>query len=130
MIAREWNSANPIRSAINAPTFLDTHYTAAEQSLILTTTVNTGASYSDPAQTSLDKLFLLSETEATSLFANDAARIAKLNGTASNWWLRSHRAPGGNSNSYACAVGTGGTFGNGQVQSLYGVRPAFWVDLR
>ena len=37
----------------------------------------------------VDRIFLLSITEVQQYFNNDADRIARFNGTASWWWLRS-----------------------------------------
>jgi hypothetical protein len=73
-----------------------------------------------------DKVFLLSKTEAenTSYFANDTARVAKYNGTAVYWWLRT---PSSSYNIYA--VSTSGTFsGYNSVYYVKGVRPAMWVS--
>lgn len=53
--------------------------------------------------------------------AADSKRVAKLNGSATGWWLRSPRTIGTN---YAWVVLTGGTASNDYVANSYGVRPA------
>ena len=48
-------------------------------------------------------------------------RIAKLNGSATGWWLRS---PGTTNSSSVGYVGTGGYYRNRDATNTYGVRPA------
>ncbi len=83
-----------------------------------------------------DYLFLLPWTEAsnTSYFADDAARVANLNGTGTWWWLRtSYKSSSGNEN--VCNVTRNGSINNTdeaktkvskEPNSQLGVRPAFW----
>lgn len=49
-------------------------------------------------------------------------RIAKLNGSAGNWWLRS---PYGSSTYLVCHVLTGGGYTRTEYTYSYGIRPAF-----
>lgn len=85
------------------------------------------------------KIFLLSATETSFSFSympsgegaelayfkgcadnsSDTKRVAYLNGSAANWWLRS---PYGSND--ALVVGTDGDWGNGGCSDSYGVRPA------
>ena len=75
-----------------------------------------------------DYVFLLSQTEAenTDYFANDEARVAKLNGNSSGWWLRTPNGSG----KAVCYVDDSGdvVIGDGvnDCTSLKGIRPAFW----
>ena len=88
-----------------------------------------------------DKVFLLSEKEAETLFSNDDERIAKATGYAEKsgayvnekkeavWWLRS---PGDDSN-VATEVDCGGCiyeYGCYVVRSIDGVRPALHLNLQ
>ena len=88
-----------------------------------------------------DKVFLLSEKEAETLFSNDDERIAKATGYAEKsgayvnekkeavWWLRS---PGDDSN-VAAEVDCGGCiyeYGCYVVRSIDGVRPALHLNLQ
>jgi hypothetical protein len=75
-----------------------------------------------------DRVFLLSLDEARQYFSNDADRIAKYQGEARWWWLRS---PGSGGSGYAANV-----YSNGSVNSYghdvtngSGVRPALWLQL-
>ena len=75
-----------------------------------------------------DKIFLLSVEQANYYYANDTKRVARYNGSACFWWLRS---PGGSSG-YASYV-----FYDGDIylRGFYvyggsgGVRPALWLNL-
>lgn len=51
-------------------------------------------------------------------------RIASLGGSAALWWLRSVSKDGSNS---AFAIGKSGTYGNNNLLSTYGVRPALII---
>lgn len=88
-----------------------------------------------------DKVFLLSEKEAETLFSNDAERIANPTGYAEKsgvyvnekkvavWWLRSPGYDGGS----AAEVGYGGWvdgIGGGVSSSDGGVRPALHLNLQ
>jgi len=76
-----------------------------------------------------DKLFLLSIDEATQYFPYDDARIARLDGKAVWWWLRS---PGISSDSAALVDTDGDVYDLGIDVSWSegGVRPAFWLNLK
>lgn len=87
------------------------------------------------------KIFLLSATETSFSFSSmpsgegaelayfkgcadnssDSKRVAYLNGSAANWWLRS---PYCNYFYYALYVDSNGGWGNGLCSSSYGIRPA------
>ena len=87
------------------------------------------------------KIFLLSATETSFSFSympsgegaelayfkgcadnsSDSKRVAKLNGSAANWWLRS---PYCFSFYYALCVGSNGDWGDNYCSSSYGIRPA------
>jgi len=76
-----------------------------------------------------DKLFLLSDDEATSYFSGSSSRIAlNAQGTASWWWLRSP----GNYSGFAAYVifdGSVSVVGIDVLNVDGGVRPAFWLNL-
>lgn len=87
------------------------------------------------------KIFLLSATETSFDFSympsgegaelayfkgcadnsSDSKRIAKLNGSAAYWWLRS---PGCDYSGSALCVVSSGDWGNGHCSNSYGIRPA------
>lgn len=87
------------------------------------------------------KIFLLSATETSFSFSympsgegaelayfkgcadnsSDSKRVAKLNGSAANWWLRS---PHCNFFYYALCVSSGGDWGGSVCSDSYGIRPA------
>ena len=87
------------------------------------------------------KIFLLSATETSFSFSSmpsgegaelayfkgcadnssDSKRVAYLNGSATDWWLRSPRC---GSFSYALCVSSGGDWGNGYCSVSCGIRPA------
>lgn len=88
------------------------------------------------------KIFLLSATETSFNFSSympsgegaelayfkgcadnssDSKRVAYLNGSAADWWLRS---PGCGDFGGALGVGSSGGWGNGRCSHSYGVRPA------
>lgn len=87
------------------------------------------------------KIFLLSATETSFDFSympsgegaelayfkgcadnsSDSKRIAKLNGSAAYWWLRS---PGCGNSSYALCVGSSGVWGGNGCSNSGGIRPA------
>ena len=87
-----------------------------------------------------DKVFLLSEKEAETLFSNDDERIAKVTGYAEKsgvyvneekvawWWLRS---PGRYSSSAAVVGSDGWVYGDGSIVSgaYDGVRPALHLNI-
>ena len=87
------------------------------------------------------KIFLLSATETSFNFSympsgegaelayfkgcadnsSDSKRVAKLNGSATNWWLRS---PNCNNFNFALCVGSNGDWSNSYCSNSYGIRPA------
>ena len=87
------------------------------------------------------KIFLLSATETSFSFSSmpsgegaelayfkgcadnssDSKRVAYLNGSATNWWLRS---PGCSSFRYALYVNSNGVWSNNNCSNSYGIRPA------
>lgn len=87
------------------------------------------------------KIFLLSATETSFSFSympsgegaelayfkgcadnsSDSKRVAKLNGSATNWWLRS---PYCDSFGYALCVNSNGDWSNGSCSNSCGIRPA------
>jgi hypothetical protein len=76
--------------------------------------------------TEQDKVFLLTEQDVQEFFTSNDDRIARYNGKAALWWLRS---PGRN-NLHAAAVSfDGSVYGLGY--SVFGpgggVRPALWI---
>lgn len=75
-----------------------------------------------------DKVFCLSIEEADEYFSSDDDRVARCNGDACPWWLRS---PGSGAE-YVAYVYDGGhvdTYGFYVDNAYRGVRPAVWVDL-
>ena len=88
-----------------------------------------------------DKVFLLSEKEAETLFSNDDERIAKATGYAEKsgvyvnekkeavWWLRS---PGSSSDFAAVVHNSGWVYGSGSYAdgNYDGVRPALHLNLQ
>lgn len=130
--------------------FYTTAFNAEEQKLIVETTViaDKNPEYgTDPGNSTKDKVFLLSISEANKYFANDEARkcvptaYAKAQGAYTNdyyktaggeaacvWWLRS---PGYDSDD-AAGVDNDGSVGEGGANVSYDdpcVRPALWIDL-
>ena len=124
--------------------FLGAAFSADEKSMIPTVTVSADKNpdYStNPGNTTQDRVFLLSITEANKYFSSDSARQCKpteyavaggayVNSSNGNcwWWLRS---PGGNLDS-AARVGNGGgvyEYGSDVDGGGIAVRPALWIDL-
>lgn len=125
-------------------TFINTAFTAEEQTLILDSKVSADKNpeYStNPGNATKDKVFLLSITEVEKYFSSDGARQCKHtdyavanrahvnsdNGNCS-WWLRSP----GNYQNYAADVSRDGSvrYGGFNVDiDFYGVRPALWINL-
>ncbi len=73
-----------------------------------------------------DYVFLLSLDEAEKYFESDEARKAELNGTASEWWIRTVYSFSSN-NVYSVDAG-GDVILNGNITCANenGIRPAFW----
>jgi hypothetical protein len=76
-----------------------------------------------------DRLFLLSIDEVKQYFPYDKARVARLNGKAVWWWLRS---PGDFRRLAAIVSNDGGVYDYGYrvSRSEGAVRPAFWLNLQ
>ena len=142
-----WESCT-LRKWLNG-TFLNNAFGEKQQEIILasTTSADKNPSYNtDPGNTTTDKVFLLSITEAEKYFSTDEARkcvsteYAKANGayTSSSyakggaatcwWWLRSP----GNFQGCAAAVHSDGSVkntGNDIDSADNCVRPAMWVSI-
>ncbi|MGX6962778.1 WxL domain-containing protein [Vagococcus xieshaowenii] len=69
--------------------------------------------------------FALSTADVLTTWENDVDRIAKYDGSADWWWLRT---PGTTSN-YARAVSTGGSVISNTVGGTNGLRPALYLNL-
>ncbi|MBO5223258.1 MAG: TIR domain-containing protein [Clostridia bacterium] len=124
--------------------FINTAFTATEKAKIpiVTVSADKNPNYStNPGNTTQDKVFLLSITEAYKYFSNNIARqckptaYAKKNGAYVNkdngscwWWLRS---PGSTQYDAASVRYDGGVVSGGlSVDCDYSVvRPALWVNL-
>ena len=135
-----WETCS-LREWLNG-TFIDNAFSAAEQNLLLRTTVTAdeNPSYStSPGNNTEDKVFLLSITEAYKYFSSDGARKCqgtdycktqgayRAKGGTCNWWLRSL---GNNSNNAACVSSGGSPSHVGHnISSYIAVRPAFWINL-
>ena len=80
-------------------------------------------------ESTIDKVFLLSVSEANSYFADNSARVANtLADSAAIWWLRSR----GSYDSFSAAFvrNYGRVIADGYYADyLNGVRPAFWINL-
>lgn len=97
------------------------------------------AAFSDSEKTMIfaanltgDQVFLLSVAEAEEYFDSDgvgqfkATTYAQANGSGSYWWLRTPgKLPG-----HASYVTGGGNIAlGGDIVSVFGIRPALWIDL-
>ena len=75
----------------------------------------------------LDKIFLLSESEALRYFINNTDRVANFNGKASKWLLRT---PGDKGYRVCCIEPEGYYYTTGFFAFISnGVRPALWISL-
>ena len=130
--------------------FINSAFTTYEKTMISTVTVSADKNpkrRTNPGNTTTDKVFLLSITEAEKYFTSDEARkcaptaYAKVQGakttdeykTASGedtcwWWLRS---PGSNQYSATAVYLDGGVnwYGPNVNNDIPAVRPALWIDL-
>ena len=124
--------------------FLYNTFRDAEKAIISTVWVSAdkNPSYSiNPGNSTLDKIFLLSISEANKYFSSDTAReckptaYAKKNGAFVNkydgnsmWWLR---FPGFNQKyaAYVYPDGDVNDFGDDVDRCIYAVRPVLWVNL-
>jgi hypothetical protein len=106
-------------------------FTAAQKRAVAETAVinEDNSEYGTPGgNDTRDKVFLLSLSEARKYFGSDRERIARYNGEAFRWWLRS---PGLYATYAADVYSDGYVYFNGiYVNYDYGgVRPALWVNL-
>ncbi|MGX6962775.1 WxL domain-containing protein [Vagococcus xieshaowenii] len=69
--------------------------------------------------------FALSTADVLTTWENDADSIAKYNGKAAPWWLRSPMT----TSSGACDVNASGSVGANTVTTEYGLRPALYLNL-
>lgn len=122
-------------------TFLNTAFTAEEQRRIPIVTVSADENprfTSDPGNSTKDRVFLLSITEAEKYFPSKTDRQCEHTAAAAvrvniasngncNWWLRSP----GSSNRGVAIVDRDGLFSyhGGSDVSTLGVRPALWIHL-
>ena len=103
-----------------------------EQRGLISTTYNTSSSselfMSMDRAIVEDKLFLLSVDDLYRYLPSAKARIAKINGFTTWWWLRS---PGIYDNDAACICygGYENLYGYNTFRELGGVRPALWLNL-
>ena len=88
----------------------------------LSTNYMLAADLSDVGAGNEDYVFLLSEAEVTAYLSQEADRVAQYNGTAADWWLRSHK-DGSNEGE---TVGDNGVYGITPTNYEKGLRPAFW----
>ena len=135
-----WETCN-LRGWLNG-NFLNTAFTSSQQKAIVKTTLNNDKNSNYGAkggETTQDRVFLLSETEAENHFKEIVDRVAKNTDyakahsayTDSNglgwWWLRS---PGRYDNFATCVYIDGLVYRHGLDVSFFGaVRPALWLDL-
>ena len=131
-----WGSSS-IRAYLNG-TFITNTFTAAEQTRILTTSIQTETAYNNSALlTTSDKVFLLSTGEVNTYFSSAADRVAtdlpgiipgdySLMGGIGWYWMRSP-------SSFGAAVSANVVFADGSLYShratyLGGVRPTMWIS--
>lgn len=113
-----WETCS-LREWLNS-TFINAAFSDSEKTMIFTANL-TG-----------DQVFLLSVAEAEEYFDLDgvgqskATTYAQANGSGSYWWLRTPgKLPG-----HASYVTGGGNIAlGGDIVSVFGIRPALWIDL-
>ena len=113
-----WETCS-LREWLNSA-FINDAFSDSEKTMILT------------ANLTQDQVFLLSVAEVEEYFDSDGAgqfkatAYAQANGSGSYWWLRTPgKLPG-----YASYVTSGGNIAlGGDILSVFGVRPALWIDL-
>ncbi|MBO7504121.1 MAG: hypothetical protein J6U38_07110 [Clostridia bacterium] len=141
-----WESCS-LREWLNG-SFYSGAFTSSEKDVILHSTVPAGAnprSEASPGNATVDNVFLLSYSEAETLFGSNKERmctpteLALAHGGLDNrgysddysptcwWWLRS---PGTSTKAAACVYADGSLyhFGYGSPGSEISVRPAVWVS--
>ena len=138
-----WETCS-LRKWLNAD-FINDAFSTAEQSKIQSTQVaaDKNAHYSsvDPGNATMDKVFLLSGSEAWKYFTSDESRTADLYSSVSNdyrydsWWLRTPGAAigtdGKNKRYGATYVGSMGaiSLSGDSGGATNGVRPAMWISI-
>ena len=139
-----WETCS-LRKWLNAD-FINDAFSTAEQSKIQSTQVaaDKNAHYSsvDPGNATMDKVFLLSGSEAWKYFTSDESRTADLYSSVSNdyrydsWWLRTPGAAigtdGKNKRYGATYVGSMGaiSLSGDSGGATNGVRPAMWISIK
>lgn len=124
-----WETSS-VRAYLNDG-FLKAHFSTEERKRIAQTAVvdDGNPSYEVPGgNDSQDQLFLLSIGEAYSYFAYKDDRVAREQGPAYVWWLRSP----GKTAKFAAYVHSDGDInidGNMVSNANYGVRPVLWLVL-
>ena len=104
-----------------ASDFFFNAFSDEEQMDVLETEITAGGT------STLDRVFLLSEGEASQYFEDDKARRSNFNGELEDWWTLS---VGEDTSSAVVVLGEGSIFHDGyDVKNFEGVRPAFWLDL-
>ena len=139
-----WETCS-LRKWLNAD-FINDAFSTAEQSKIQSTQVaaDKNAYYRsvDPGSATMDKVFLLSGSEAGKYFTSDESRKADLYSSVSNdyrydsWWLRTPGAAIGTDGKtykrygaiYVGSIGAISLSGN-SGGATNGVRPAMWISL-
>ena len=143
-----WESCS-LREWLNG-SFYNGAFTSQEKDVILRSSVPAGAnphSEADPGNDTVDSVFLLSFSEAETLFGSNRERmctpteLALAHGGLDDrvysgdysptcwWWLRS---PGTSSKAAACVYADGSIFhlGYGSPGSELSVRPAVWISTK
>lgn len=139
-----WQSCS-LRKWLNS-TFLNDAFDTAEKTIISKASVSADKNpeyNTDPGNATIDRVFLLSITEAKKYFASNSARqcepteyavangVATYNGTGNCWWWL--RTPGSDQHSAAHVDEDGPIYFPGDyVDDFYGyigVRPAMWINL-
>ena len=104
-----------------ASDFFFNAFSDEEQMDVLETEITAGGT------STLDRVFLLSEGEASQYFEDDKARRSNFNGELEDWWTLS---VGEDTSSAVVVLGEGSIFHDGyDVKNFEGLRPAFWLDL-
>ena len=124
-----WDNCS-LRKWLNGE-FINTAFNNKEKDMISTVKVPVDENTyykTDSGKVTNDKVFLLSMKEALELFETIESKICTLAWKHRNyaWWLRT---PGESNHHYTFVDIDGVIVENGRlVNSLYGVRPALWID--
>ena len=114
-----WGGSS-VRDWLASDFFLNA-FSDEEQMDVLETEITAGGT------STLDRVFLLSEGEASQYFEDDKARRSNFNGELEDWWTLS---VGEDTSSAVVVLGEGSIFHDGyDVKNFEGIRPAFWLDL-